>query len=74
MLFSGKIWWKFLFVGLFGSMISQVGDIFESFLKRKAGVKDSSNILPGHGGVLDRVDAICFNTLFVFICMLFIFA
>lgn len=52
------------------SVASQIGDLFESFIKRRFGVKDSSHLIPGHGGVMDRVDGLVFACFAVFLLTL----
>lgn len=63
----------FIICGLLGSVLTEIGDLFESYIKRKVGLKDMGKILPGHGGVMDRIDGMSFAAaLIYFMFLLFV--
>jgi len=60
---------KAIIISFVAGIASVFGDLFESFLKRRAGVKDSGDILPGHGGILDRVDGYLFSVIIMLVLL-----
>lgn len=71
---GGMPWFFFLGLSLIVGISAQIGDLFESALKRSAGVKDSGNLIPGHGGILDRFDSMLFAFPIVYYLVLLIAA
>ncbi len=68
--FTNTLSYKIIIVGVATSVACQIGDLFFSFLKRKVKIKDTSNFLPGHGGILDRLDGIFLGIPFGYITLI----
>ena len=64
--------WQAILLGLLVSVFGQLGDLIESLLKRNMGVKDSSRLIPGHGGFLDRIDSVVLAGIVVYYFVLII--
>jgi phosphatidate cytidylyltransferase len=60
-------YWQIAVAGLIVSIFAQLGDLAESLLKRNAGVKDAGKLVPGHGGILDRLDSLIFTGVIVYL-------
>lgn len=65
--------WTFILGGFFAGVFNMAGDIFSSFFKRRAVIKDFSQLIPGHGGIMDRCNGLLVNSVFVFVFFIILF-
>lgn len=67
---AGTPWIVFAVIGLVCSFMTEFGDLVESVIKRKCGIKDMGKLLPGHGGILDRIDGTLFASTFIYLAFI----
>ena len=68
------VWWHYPLLGLAGGFVGQMGDLFASLVKRHCDLKDYSNLFPGHGGMMDRLDSVLFMAILMYCYRLFFLA
>jgi phosphatidate cytidylyltransferase len=66
------LWWGAIIAGILISVIGQLGDLVKSLFKRNMAIKDSGNVLPGHGGLIDRMDSLAFAGVLVYYFVVFV--
>ena len=72
LLFTDLSWLRILLIAAVVAIFGTIGDLFESSLKRRAGVKDSGKLIPGHGGILDRIDSLLLAVPAVYLLLAFL--
>ncbi|TWD14355.1 phosphatidate cytidylyltransferase [Marihabitans asiaticum] len=72
LIFDGALWWQGALLGMVVAPVATIGDLVESSIKRDLGVKDMSNLLPGHGGLMDRLDSLALVAPVVWFALRFI--
>lgn len=72
LIFMNEIWYHCLIIGITGGIVSEFGDLVASSFKRYMGIKDYGNLIPGHGGIMDRFDSVIFVAPAIYYYVLFV--